>query len=284
VSRVAILGTATADQVFRSATQFASAGTIAVRRVTPARAGGAPVYTGAALALGGHTALPVFDLGDDADGAMVVEACLQAGMSTEAIGVGGRTPACLLMYASDGRDLCLFDPGELGDRLSDAQMAAIARADLVVISAAAASRVAQVMDRLRPDQRLAWIFKHDPQCFPDPVCRRLMQRADIIFHNRAEAAAIEAWASLARPDALRIQTLGGDGVRVGRGGDMFDLPAEPLLLTDPTGAGDTFAGHMLAELLDGTDPVDAARKAIGAAARFLIDDGRCAPADQVVSS
>lgn len=276
MSRVAVLGTATADQVFRSATPFASAGTIAVRRITAARAGGAPVYTGAALALGGHIALPVFDVGDDADGAMVVEACRQAGMSTEAIGLGGRTPSCLLVYAPEGRDLCLFDPGDLGDRLSDAQMSAIARADMVVISAAAASRVAQVLDRLGPDQRLAWIFKHDPHCFPDPICRRLMQRADIVFHNRAEAAAIEAWASLARPDALRIQTLGGDGVRIGRGGDMFDLPAEPLLLTDPTGAGDTFAGHMLAELLDGTDPADAARKAIGAAARFLVNNGRCA--------
>jgi ribokinase len=279
MSRVAILGTATADQVFRTDAPFEPGETIAVRRITSPRAGGAPFYTGAALTPGGHEALPVFDLGGDADGAMILDACRGAGMSTEAIVIqpAGSTPACLLVYAADGRDLCLFDPGRLAsDALGDAQALAVERADLVVISAAAASRVERVLDHLRPAQRLAWIFKHDPHCFPDALCRRLMQRADIVFHNRAEAAAVEGAISLAGPDLLRIQTLGGDGVRVSRGGDTIDLPAEPLVLADPTGAGDTFAGHMLGALLEKVDPVEAVRTAISATARFLIEHRRCA--------
>ncbi|WP_404712975.1 carbohydrate kinase family protein [Sphingomonas sp. MMS24-J13] len=279
MSRVAILGTATADQVFRLSAAFEQEGTIAVRRVTQARAGGAPVYTGAALTQRGHEASPVFDLGDDADGSMILNACRRAGMPIDAIAIqpDGSTSSCLLVYAADGRDFCLFDPGRLASApLTDAQASAVERAEMVVIAATDASRVEHILDRLRPDQRLVWIFKHDPNCFPDRLCRQLMQRADIVFHNRAEAALVEGWLSLAGPDMLRIRTSGGDGVRIAYGALTIDVPTRSLRLADPTGAGDSFAGYMLAALLDGADRVDAAHKALSATAAFLIDDNRCA--------
>jgi 2-dehydro-3-deoxygluconokinase len=63
-----------------------------------------------------------------------------------------------------------------------------------------------------------------------------------------------------------VVTLGGDGALVATGDAVRRIDPMPVDAVDATGAGDAFAGALLAELCRGVDPIDAARFANAAAA------------------
>jgi len=54
-----------------------------------------------------------------------------------------------------------------------------------------------------------------------------------------------------------------------RAGNTTFLPAEPVAVADPTGAGDSFAGSFLVAHLAGAAPEDAARSAMAAVHAML---------------
>lgn len=68
------------------------------------------------------------------------------------------------------------------------------------------------------------------------------------------------------PNAAVVLTLGGDGVRYGKGADRFSHGVFKVPVVDTTGAGDTFCGYFLASLAKGLDPQQALHNASMASA------------------
>ena len=62
-----------------------------------------------------------------------------------------------------------------------------------------------------------------------------------------------------------VVTLGAQGCLLGTASGTTAIPAEPISVTHSTGAGDAFCGGLLAALLQGADPVEAAQLATRAA-------------------
>ncbi len=274
--RVAIAGAATIDRIVMAATASEAEEAFAQCGRSPAgvrRCGGAPLYAGRALLGAGCGVALVLDAGGDADGAALIRNCRSEGFDVHGIArhADGRTPTCLLVYAPDHPDLARFDPGGLswGECIAS-QKEALDGADLVVLAAAPAVRVADVLRGLKPNQRLAWIFKDDPDCFPESLCVALARRCDFLFHNRAEAPRIRSWGRRATHDKIVFETRGSDGVVVTMEGRSTHLDATRLAVRDPTGAGDTFAGHVLGALVNDLPLLAATERAIRRTAKFLM--------------
>ncbi len=102
--------------------------------------------------------------------------------------------------------------------------------------------------------------------------------ADIFFCNEAEAVALFGDLSSAHTTTgkLLFVTRGHHGVRVMQGDHTSEVPAVEVRELDPTGAGDTFCGTVLALLSRGDHPVTAARQAVIAAAEVVTHVGPAA--------
>jgi sugar/nucleoside kinase (ribokinase family) len=84
---------------------------------------------------------------------------------------------------------------------------------------------------------------------------------------------------------VAILKRGGQGSTVAtRSGDVWDVPACPARLVDTTGAGDFFAGAVLARLCQGADPASAALAGSWVAARVVERIGARLPDDFDASS
>ena len=252
--RAVVVGYATLDYVLTTALPLQGAGTIPATMLTSEswpRAGGAALYATRRLAASGHSAWPLVSIGDDANGSAYRRACRDAGVGSEGIATDNcqKTPSCLLIYHDDGQYTCLLDLGpDPSVRLAPSQIDLLAEADVVVVAATNADLIRDVLRRVTSNQ-LAWIAKDDPHCFPLDLCRELTQRADYLFCNTAEYHLIAPYLVEAKPGILLFETHGASGVRIRHRADNRFIPASPLERRDTTGAGDTFAGEVLAHLL-----------------------------------
>ncbi len=115
------------------------------------------------------------------------------------------------------------------------------------------------------------------------VVRELFAAADVFFCNRSEAVRLFGDLEAARTaaDRLLFVTLGDSGARVVQGRHASDVPAVTVEELDPTGAGDTFCGTVLALLGRAEEeiavhPVLAARRGVAAAAEMVTAIGPAA--------
>ncbi|MEO3999660.1 carbohydrate kinase family protein [Mesorhizobium sp. CAU 1732] len=241
------------------------------------RLGGSPSYVAAALAAGGvEAASPISWVGED-EAAQDFRRHLEArnvltdGIATVA---GARTPMAILAYEPNGGCLCLYHPAiPKGLGLTREQKQVIAHADWLCITIGPSQATREALDALSPDGSLCWVVKDDPAALPPDLAVQLAARADLICFSAAEAAFVRtAFASAGprRAGQVLIETRGGAGAQVTVGATTCFVASEALAITDPTGAGDTFAGGALAALAGGeTDPV-AIVKAGHKAARALL--------------
>jgi ribokinase len=261
--RAVLSGYATLDHVMTTAASEVDAGTTPVRIVAGAwpRAAGAALYAARRLAAYGHLAHPLVAIGSDAGGEAYLRACRSAGVATDGITVqhGGRSPTCVLLYHHDGRYTCLLDGGTPPpDTLSVGQATLVAKADLVAIAAGPPAATAAILAHVRPAQTVAWIVKDDPACFPESLRHALTARADFIFYNAAERALVDLAGPASCRKQWRIETHGANGVVLQDGQTSVHLPVARVETEDPTGAGDTLAGSVLAQTLSGKADVAAA--------------------------
>jgi len=108
-----------------------------------------------------------------------------------------------------------------------------------------------------------------------PVVREIMALADIFFCNESEAAGLFGSIERARTQTGKVLfiTRGPKGARVVLGDYATDIPAIPVRELDPTGAGDTFCGTVLAFLAQNAHPVIAAEHGVAAAAEMITGVG-----------
>lgn len=240
------------------------------------RLGGGPAYVAAALVASGvGDAYPVSWIGEDEAGSTYRLQLRKGGIPSDGLAVveGARTPVSILAYEPDGGCLCLYDPGmPKGLTLSDAQTALINRADWVCVMVGPPDATAAVLDAIRPGTKLAWVVKHDPRAMSAALAARLAIRADLICCSQAERAFVDEVLPAAglRSGQMLIETQGGKGAALTRDGATISVAATPIAVSDPTGAGDTFAGGVLAALSVGTsDPAAILQAGHRAAAALL---------------
>lgn len=98
--------------------------------------------------------------------------------------------------------------------------------------------------------------------------RKLMRRLDAVFlsdEDLEQFGAGDIFLALREVVPVLVLTSGHDGCRVYTRGGEDRVGIFPVHATDPTGAGDTFAGAFLFGLAQGASAVDAARLASAAA-------------------
>ena len=272
IPKAVVIGYPTLDYVASTAVPLRGHGTVAARLHTQSdwpRPGGAVLYAAARLALAGHVAIPLIQLGDDTAGDVFVAACQAAGLNVDGIirAPGTRSPSCILIHHDSGGYSCLLDTDGLATTgLTPGQTAFAAAADLIVIAAGAPKAAEAALAAVQPHQTVAWIVKDDPACFPPYLRERLSRRADLVFHNRSERGLIAGGSGR----RIRVETQGADGAVVHAATATTPVPAEPLHVADATGAGDTLAGEFLAHWLGGErDPIAACRAGVAAARALL---------------
>jgi ribokinase len=275
---VAVIGYASADRPVAVDVLPAPDTTAIVReRLGPAwpRLGGCGPQIAAGLAARGVDARCITWLADDEAGRYLRHRLEESGADVGGVDMGGRrTPESYLVYDRDGRTLCFFDPGGASpDRLTAAQREIVADAEVVCLSVAPAA-VSRVALRLAGETaRIVWSVKADPDAYPTDLAGELLGRAEVVWHSEKEATFLAGRVpgGSKRSDALVIETRGAAGAGWRRGSESGREGAEPVNVSDTTGAGDAFVAGSLTHLLDHpTDSAGAVRAGI-AASRMLLE-------------
>jgi ribokinase len=104
-----------------------------------------------------------------------------------------------------------------------------------------------------------------------PLVRMLFEQADFFFMNENEARALFGSVDNVKSidGTVVFVTLDVEGVLVIQGDQVTHVAGHPVEELDPTGAGDTFCGAVLAALDAGLSPVAAARVAVELAAKTV---------------
>lgn len=274
MTRVVVTGYASFDHVMQlDGVPVPGATTRILRRPAQAwpRVGGSPAYVAAALIAGGiPDAAPLSWVGADADGDAYCAALDARGIRSDGIErvAGGRTPMALLGYTPDGGCLCLYHASLREPLAITPHQDALLRAAAWVCVTVGPAEITERVLALTPP-RLAWAVKHDARALTRAHAQALATRADLICFSQAEAEFIGSVGGL-RPDCIAVETRGAAGAVVRWHHEETALPAIPLASADPTGAGDTLVGGMLAALIAApNNPVGALRAGMEAAADLL---------------
>lgn len=281
--RISAVGYASLDHKFVTAA-FAGAGRTTL--VSDRLHGGMPelgAVSYLALAAARHDARVdvVTWVADDHLGAHFHDSLEAAGVGIQGIHrKGSRSPASYMFYPADGEPVTFFDPGDIDVGLTEDQRRVLRRADVVVLMIGPPQAVSEALDEVRPDALVCWVLKADPGSMPRSLATRLAKRADLISFSSAEADFLRAHCgldadSIVRPDRLVVRTRGADGVSYTTGVQWHDCrPPHTVRPRDATGAGDTFAGALVARYAaarragEAVDDVVAA--ACGDATEFLM--------------
>lgn len=241
------------------------------------RLGGGPAFVAAAARRSYHgPVVPVSWVGSDELGKTYIEQLAQRHISSSGMVrlPGARSPVSMLIYNPGGDCACLYDPGIKGEiALTEHQQQLLAAASWICVTIGPKEVTEEVLKIVREDQKLAWIVKNDPNALTSDQAARLASRADAIFCNgreRAFLAEVKSDRKARNPGQWLIETQGQRGALFEFDGEQTFVPAEPISLRDPTGAGDSFAGGVLAALLNGeSDPHVLGRRGHAAAHALL---------------
>lgn len=277
---VAITGYASLDHVVRLEAAPRPNETVLVSRAPSGwpRLGGSPSYVAMALVRAGvRRALPVTWIAGDEDGARFLAALEAAKIPTDGIAqsLQGRTPICILAYDPSGACYVLYDAAAGRDAiLTDSQRRIVEDANWLCVTVGPSTATRAALSVIKPHQRLVWVVKADGDAFPPDLRASLAARADLIVHSRAERPFVaEALADERRREGrFVVETRGSEGAQISTSAGTELVPARHLAAPDPTGAGDTFVGGLLAALIAAPEDVVGAVRAAQAAAYEMLKD------------
>lgn len=242
------------------------------------RLGGSPAYVAAALVSGGVSDVyPVSWVGDDAAGICYREELAKRKIPNDGVEAvaGARTAVAVMAYEPAGGCVCLYHPGLPANlSLSQAQTRLLADADWLCVTIGPPCATTAALDAIGSTARVAWVVKNDQRSLPPELAARLAGKADLICYSQAESDFVEAAVAASgrsSPGRLLIETRGRSGAVVRTGDAEQFVSAEPVIASDPTGAGDTFAGGLLAAIVNGESDIIAAVAAGHCAARALLE-------------
>jgi sugar/nucleoside kinase (ribokinase family) len=280
MTRIAISGYASLDYDIGLASAPQPNHTVVVTNRASAwpRPGGSPIYVGAAIQRAGGLDVSLITwLGADLAGSDYVRHLASLGLTTEGVARSlDATPICILAYAPGGACYCFYEAHASAEaEYNAAQLASIEAADWVCLTVQPAAAARAALERISKRQYLVWAVKGDPAAFPEKLRRDLAARADLVVHSLAERDFVAPYLATTpgRPDRLVVETLGAAGATLTTRGRTFRAPIEKskrVKTNDPTGAGDTFLGGLIAALVAKRDPVAALRAGEASARAMLI--------------
>jgi ribokinase len=269
---VVVVGSANADLVLRLA-ELPRPGETLLATETTRLPGGKGANQAVAAARSGASTTLIAAIGDDADGRLVRDALVGAGVDVRWVRKSSAPTGLAVVLLDDrGQNSIVVAPGANAtieqlrpDERDVVRDGAVLLCQLevplpVVIEAAHVARSAG---------RVVVINAAPSQLLPDA----LIAAVDVLVVNEHEAREIAGTLDLDRAvDALLtrvpgvVVTLGAAGARVAeRSGPRRLLPAPAVRAVDTTGAGDTFCGVFASGLAIGTSMTAAAERAIAAA-------------------
>jgi 2-dehydro-3-deoxygluconokinase len=247
----------------------------------------------------------ITQVGEDVFGWQLMALWRQEGVDTAGVRVlpGAETGLYFVTHGSQGHAFTYRRAGSAASRMASDDPAfapclqQVDRAHTLhvsgisqAISASACATVFAAIERARSrGARVAYDLNFRPRLWSvqaaRPVVERTVALVDIFLPSLDEVAMLvgtrtpeEAlqWAhGLGAPTVLL--KLGAQGCWVSQRNGVTKLPPYPVSSLDATGAGDCFAGALLARLATGDDLVSAARAANAAAALSTLGIGAVAP-------
>ena len=269
---VVVVGSANADLVLRLA-ELPRQGETLLATDTSRLPGGKGANQAVAAARAGASTTLITAIGDDADGILVRDALVAAGVEMRLVRTSSAPTGLAVVLLDDrGQNSIVVASGANAtiERLLPQERDVIRQSALllcqlevplpVVIEAAHVARAAgrTVVVNAAPSR---------------PLPEALVESVDVLVVNEHEAREVAGTRDLdGAVDALLtrvpavIVTLGAAGARVAeRGGSHRLLRAPAVRAVDTTGAGDTFSGVFAAGLAGGESMTAAAERAIAAA-------------------
>lgn len=229
----------------------------------------------AAARLGRRTSF-VGSVGDDSAGRLLGSVLDDAGVQSRVVRASGiPSGRALVLTEVQGESTIVVSPGANAtlntdmvarsrDLLEQAS-AVLVQLEIPAEAVAAAARFARGMYVLNPAPGR-------------PVAAEVLDRVDVLVPNRYELGVLAGGATPDNVDdtvaavdrlgvdAVVVVTLGSSGAVVVERGLCTVVPAAPVDAVDSTGAGDTFCAALVDAMLDGAEPVEAARWAAQVAA------------------
>jgi ribokinase len=269
---VVVVGSANADLVLRVA-ELPGPGETLLATATSRLPGGKGANQAVAAARAGASTTLIAAIGDDADGRLVHDALVTAGVDIRPVRTSPVPTGLAVVLLDDrGQNSIVVAPGANAtiERLLPYEREVIGEAAVllcqlevplpVIVEAAHVARAAG---------RIVVLNAAPSRALPDA----LVDAVDVLVVNEHEAREIAGTADLDRAvDEMLtrvpavVVTLGESGARVAeRTGPHRRLPAPAVHVVDTTGAGDTFCGVLAARLVGGESLATAAERAIAAA-------------------
>lgn len=255
--------------------------------VQSATLGGCGTNIAVACARLGLNSAVVMPIGNDAGGD-----CFKRALQAEGVNAGfvevvdnGNTSTSFLFSDPEGNQQTFFYPGvagwnELEFNLNDELAAGAHWGVITVGNACHNNTIAHWFERLRIP--LLWSLRNDEQAFPLSLLRYLASVSRVLIMNEAEADELKV--KLGLPDVRELFKQQAQWIFITRGehgsrvispeGEITVPAAPPVLIVDPTGAGDAFTAGVLYGLRRGADAQLAAQ--IGAVvSSFVLEEKGC---------
>lgn len=286
-SSVAVLGSANMDLVVRVASAVRAGETVSGSSFATGP-GGKGLNQAVAAARAGADVCFLGAVGADEFGGR-----LRGFLLAEGIDASGLVPSAeptgiaAITVTDDGENAIVVVAGANGDdRLSAADRAAIAGAGYLVVQLE--RPVTLVLEAMRWARRHGVTTVLTPAPVPDSDIDGLVALSDILLVNEHEATALAGDAdaaaaarALSRAAGTVVVTLGAAGALVAQGGALVaTVAARRVAAVDTTGAGDTFAGVLVAWLAAGSTLHTSLEAATAAASLTVTRPGAAASMPQ----
>jgi len=280
MSAIVVLGSANLDVVVRQQ-RLPRAGETIFGRDLVTTPGGKGLNQAVAAALAGGDVGFVGAVGDDASGRQLRSQLESHGVDvTGLVVVDAPTGTALITVLDDAENAIVVVAGanDVIAELDSVGARLVSSAQYVVAQLERPVALVEQGFRLARSQGAVTVLTPAPVDRMDPG---LFELVDILIPNAGEARAltgiadeVEAARALSERVGTVVVTRGAQGVVAARAGEIVaDLPARQVRPVDTTGAGDTFAGVLVARLAAGVELPDALRSAVIAASLSVTRPG-----------
>lgn len=231
--------------------------------------GGKGANQSVAAARAGATVFHIGAVG--AEGAPMLAQLRAAGVDcTHVAELPGATGHAIILLDAAGENSIVLHPGVNHDITPEAVtpvLASAGKGDVLILQNETSAQIEAA--RLARERGLFVAYSAAP--FEAEAVRSILPFVDLLLLNEIEAEQFRASTGQAvTASGVRnvVITKGGDGAEWHdcTGSETFSQPAFPTTVVDTTGAGDTFAGYLVAGLSAGLAPRDAMRLAAAAGA------------------
>ncbi len=273
---VAVVGSANVDRTVR-VDHFPAPGQTTTGGEVVVRPGGKGANQAVAAARLGADVAMVAAVGDDRDGALLVESFAREGVDTTHVStVDAVTGTAMVTVEAAGENTIVVSPGANG-HLDATRVAAAA--EVVAPAAVVLVQLEVPLDAVEAALDLATGVRVLNPAPAAPLAPEVLARVDVLVPNEGELRRLAVALDHRGPDddltgmaralgvATVVVTRGAAGALVVTHDHSTVVPAPAVTAVDTTGAGDSFCGALAAGLAGGDDLPSATRRAVVAASR-----------------